>query len=76
MEKQKKAGIAGILRSRYARSFVKKYAWSYLFGMAALVYIDVLQTEVPIIVGNVIDGIRDGIFEESVVRGQDRKSVV
>ena len=70
MEKQKKAGIAGILRSRYARSFVKKYAWSYLLGMAALVYIDVLQTEVPIIVGNVIDGIRDGIFEESVVRGQ------
>ena len=70
MEKQKKAGIAGILRSRYARSFVKKYAWSYLIGMAALIYIDILQTEVPIIVGNVIDGIKEGVFVESTVWGQ------
>jgi ATP-binding cassette subfamily B protein len=70
VEKQKKAGIAGILRSKYARSFVKKYKWSYLLGMAALIYIDVLQTEVPIIVGGVIDGIKEGIFVESAVWGQ------
>ena len=71
MEKEKKkAGIAGILRSKYARSFVKKYKWSYLLGMAALIYIDVLQTEVPIIVGGVIDGIKAGIFVESTVWGQ------
>ena len=44
--------------------------WSYLLGMAALIYIDVLQTEVPIIVGGVIDGIKAGIFVESTVWGQ------
>ena len=71
MEKEKKkAGIAGILRSKYARSFVKKYKWSYLLGMAALIYIDVLQTEVPIIVGGVIDGIKEGVFVESAVLQQ------
>lgn len=59
MEKQKarKAGIMDILRSPYAQRFIRKYKWSYLIGMAVLIVIDLAQTEVPIIVGNVIDGI-------------------
>ena len=59
MEKQKarKAGIMDILRSPYARQFIRKYKWSYLIGIVILIVIDLAQTEVPIIVGRVIDGI-------------------
>ncbi len=59
MAKQKKRrdGIMDILRSPYARQFIKKYKWSYLLGMAILVVIDIVQTEVPIIVGEIIDKI-------------------
>lgn len=59
MEKQKKRkdGIADIIRSPYARGFVKKYKWSYLIGIAVLVLIDLTQTEVPLIVGEIIDSI-------------------
>ena len=59
MEKHKarKAGIMDILRSPYARQFIRKYKWSYLIGIVILIVIDLAQTEVPIIVGRVIDGI-------------------
>ena len=59
MEKQKarRAGIMDILRSPYARQFIRKYKWSYLIGIVILIVIDLAQTEVPIIVGRVIDGI-------------------
>ena len=68
MEKEKKkAGIAGILRSKYARSFVKKYKWSYLIGIAVLILIDVLQTEVPLVVGETIDQVALGGFTADMV---------
>ncbi|MBQ7113921.1 MAG: ABC transporter ATP-binding protein [Clostridia bacterium] len=54
-QKKRKDGIMDILRSPYARQFIKKYKWSYLLGMAILIVIDLLQTEVPIIVGEIID---------------------
>ena len=59
-KKERRAGIADILRSPYARGFLKKYKWSYLAGILILVIIDYVQTEVPLIVGGVIDGITDG----------------
>ena len=55
--KPKKPGIMDILRSKYARHFIKKYWWSYLLGIAVLVFIDIQQTRVPLIVGDVIDAI-------------------
>lgn len=58
-EKPRRAGILDILKSSYARHFIGKYKWSYLIGMAVLVFIDIEQTRVPLIVGNVIDGITD-----------------
>ncbi|MEA5040701.1 MAG: ABC transporter ATP-binding protein [Clostridiaceae bacterium] len=58
-EKPRRAGILDILKSSYARHFIGKYKWSYLIGMAVLVFIDIEQTRVPLIVGNVIDGIAD-----------------
>lgn len=65
-EKEKKpAGFLGFLRSPYARHFFKKYKWSYLIGMVILIVIDVAQTEVPLIVGNIIDRITDHSIEEA-----------
>lgn len=64
-KKERKAGIMDILRSPYARGFFKKYKWSYLIGMAILIIIDAAQTEVPRIVGLVIDGIRDTSIDDS-----------
>ena len=55
-KKARKAGIMDILRSPYAHQFFRKYKWSYLLGMAILIVIDSAQTEVPRIVGQVIDG--------------------
>ena len=55
-QKQPKRGKAlDIFRSKYARKFVSKYKWSYLIGIIVLIIIDVLQTEVPLVVGDTID---------------------
>lgn len=64
-QKVRKAGIMDILRSPYARQFIRKYKWSYLIGMAVLILIDLAQTEVPIIVGRVIDGIETKTIGET-----------
>ena len=64
-KKARKAGIMDILRSPYAHRFFKKYKWSYLLGMAILIVIDSAQTEVPRIVGQVIDGIKYTTIDES-----------
>lgn len=57
--KPRKAGILDIIKSPYARQFLSRYKWSYLIGIAILIFIDVEQTRVPLIVGDVIDGITD-----------------
>ena len=59
-QKTRKAGIMDILRSPYARQFIRRYKWSYLAGMAILLIIDYAQTEIPLIVGGVIDGVDYG----------------
>ena len=64
-KKARKAGIMDILRSQYAHRFFRKYKWSYLMGMAILIVIDSAQTEVPRIVGQVIDGIKYTTIDES-----------
>ena len=64
-KKARKAGIMDILRSPYAHRFFRKYKWSYLLGMAILIVIDSAQTEVPRIVGQVIDGIKYTTIDES-----------
>ena len=47
----------GFIKSEYIRIFFKKYSLNYILGVIALIIVDVAQTRVPIIVGNVIDGI-------------------
>ena len=64
-KKARKAGMMDILCSPYAHRFFKKYKWSYLLGMAILIVIDSAQTEVPRIVGQVIDGIKYTTIDES-----------
>lgn len=57
----------GFMKSRYIRIFFKKYLLNYILGVIALVIVDVAQTKVPIIVGNIIDGIElNNIAMESI----------
>ena len=67
-QKQPKRGKAlDIFRSPYARKFIGKYKWSYLIGIAVLILIDVLQTEVPLVVGDTLNQVADGGFTASMV---------
>ena len=62
-QKQPKKGKAlDIFRSKYAQKFIGKYKWSYLLGIVILIVIDVLQTEVPLVVGDTIDQVALGKF--------------
>ncbi|HAQ39638.1 MAG TPA: ABC transporter ATP-binding protein [Clostridiales bacterium] len=57
----------GFMKSRYIRIFFKKYLLNYILGVIALIIVDVAQTRVPIIVGNIIDGIElNNIAMESI----------
>ncbi len=62
-KREKKAGITDILRSPYAHKFITKYKWNYFAGMVILIIIDIAQTEVPLIVGRIIDKIDVGTIE-------------
>ncbi len=68
MDRDNKTGILYMLRSKYARSFIARYKWGYLVGIAILFVIDVVQTRVPIIVGDTIDAIQDGIATGDFLR--------
>lgn len=63
-DKPRRPGIMDIIRSSYARSFVTKYKWSYLAGMAILIIIDIAQTRVPLLVGDIIDRLDLGTIEK------------
>ncbi len=60
-KKRKKGSIMGIFKSAYARHFIAKYKWSYLIGILILVVIDVVQTDVPLIMSGSIDTIDQAI---------------
>lgn len=63
MEKTtKKDSIMSMVKSQYLRGFIKKYWVSYLFGVGFLVFIDFLQTIVPIIIGDIINGLKNQTF--------------
>lgn len=65
-QEENQAKALDFIRSKYAKSFFLKYKWAYLFGMAILIVIDIAQVQVPIIVGDMIDGI-----ETKSVSGDD-----
>ena len=56
-ETPKRGRILGIFKSKYARHFIGKYKWNYLIGILILIFIDIKQTDVPIIVGDSINAI-------------------
>lgn len=62
---------AGFTKSRYIRVFFKKYLLNYVLGIIALVIVDAAQTRVPIIVGNVVDGL-----EQSYITMESIKSSI
>lgn len=58
MNQQSKANKqTGFMKSNYIKVFFKKYYLNYILGIIALIIVDVVQIRVPIIVGDVIDGI-------------------
>ena len=69
-DKKSKGRILDIFRSKYALSFLKKYIVYYLIGILILVVIDLLQTELPLIVGSSIDAIASNSFTGEIVRRQ------
>ena len=58
----------GFTSSFYMKKFFKKYLLSYILGVIALIIVDVAQTRVPIIVGNVIDGIEAASISMSSIK--------
>jgi len=67
-QKQPKRGKAlDIFRSKYAQKFIGKYKWSYLIGIIVLIIIDVLQTEVPLVVGDTLNQVAEGGFTAEMV---------
>lgn len=69
-EPKKKAGIFDLFKSPYARRFIGKYKWSYLIGIAILIVIDVVQTDVPLVVGDTINAIDTAGFEAAFIKQQ------
>ena len=57
----------GFIKSNYVRGLYKKYKFSYLFGLIALIVVDIAQTRVPIIIGAVIDEIGHKNFDMSLI---------
>ena len=67
-QKQPKRGKAlDIFRSKYAQKFIGKYKWSYLIGIIVLIIIDVLQTEVPLVVGDTLNQVAESGFTADMV---------
>ena len=66
--KKQKKGIMDIVRSPYARQFIKTYKWNYLLGIAILLVINIAQTEVPMVIGSMIDKIDLGTIKAADFR--------
>ncbi|MGB4439248.1 MAG: ABC transporter ATP-binding protein [Sedimentibacter sp.] len=58
---------SSFMKSKYIRSFFKKYSVNYVFGIIALLVVDIVQTRVPIIVGKVIDKIELNNFDMTFI---------
>ncbi len=71
-QKERESRALDFVRSKYARGFFAKYKWSYLLGMAILIVIDIAQVQVPIIVGNIIDGIE----AKTIVEGDFSRALI
>ena len=66
--REERGRIFDIFRSRYARGFIRTYFWNYVIGIIILILIDIVQTEVPMIVGETIDSIAGGIFTGGMIK--------
>lgn len=62
-----KDSILSLVKSPYIKNFIIKYKVSYIIGIFFLVLIDFLQTRVPIIIGNVIDGLEKNNISLNVI---------
>ena len=44
-----------MLFGKHVNQYYKKYFWQFFFGIIALIFVDVIQTFIPQIVGKIID---------------------
>lgn len=72
MNQGDKSSNTDFIKSKYIRKFYKKYLLNYLLGIIALIIVDIAQTRVPIIVGDVIDGIE----LKSIPMGEIKSSII
>ena len=47
---------------KLALSFARRYWWRYLLGLAALFLVDRVNANVPLLSGELIDGLKDGVL--------------
>ena len=60
--------ILDLIKSSYIRGFFKKYAISYILGIAILIAINYLQTKIPILFGSVIDGLEEKTITVEIIK--------
>ena len=67
-QKQPKRGKAlDIFRSKYAQKFIGEYKWSYLIVIIVLIIIDLLQTEVHLVVCDKLNQVAVSGFTAAMV---------
>ncbi len=69
-ETPKRGRILGIFRANTPATLSGKYKWNYLIGILILIFIDIKQTDVPIIVGDSINAIDARNLPAGFISGQ------
>lgn len=52
------------------KKYFKKYFFHYLFGLLAIVVIDVIALQIPVITGLITDGLEQGTMDKNDILGQ------
>lgn len=50
-----------MLFGKHVNKFYKKYFWYFFWGILFLLFVDIIQIFIPIIIGNIVDAITNGI---------------
>lgn len=49
---------------KHVNKFYKKYFWYFFFGILTLIFVDYIQVFVPQIIGNIVDGVNNGVIKD------------
>lgn len=51
--------------NKHVNKYYKKYFWYFFFGLLSLIFVDIIQTYIPEITGNIVNAITDGRITSS-----------